>query len=103
MVYNRRYMLVKNIALWLSLALLALALLAVVAYDTCTADDFSLRLTVNGQDISETDTVVIDPAADLVIDFQVFGVTRDINLRNISVVVTFAGQVVMERAVSLGN
>jgi hypothetical protein len=102
MVYNRRYMLVKNIALWLSLALLALALLA-AAYDTCAADDFSLRLTVNGQDISETDTVVIDPAADLVIDFQVFGVTRDINLRNISVVVTFAGQVVMERAVSLGN
>jgi len=77
----------------MALALLALALLAIVDSDTCAADDFSLRLSVNGQDISETDTIIIDPETDLTIDFQVFDATSNINLQNISVLVTFAGQV----------
>jgi len=96
-------MVIKNIIPWMSLALLAFALLAAVDSGTCAADDFSLRLTVNGQDVSETDTIVIDPEADLTIDFQVYDVTSDINLENISVAVTFAGQVVMQQAASLGN
>ena len=85
------------------LALLVFALLAILDSDTYAIDDFSLRLTVNGQDISETDTIVIDPETDLTINFRVFNATSNINLQNISVVVTFAGQVVMEQAVSLGN
>ncbi len=103
MVYSRGYMVIRSITLWLALALIALALLAAADSGVFAADDFSLRLTVNGQDITETDTIVIDPETDLAIDLRLHDVTRDINLQNISVVLTFAGQVVMEKAVSLGN
>ena len=96
-------MVIKNIIEWTALALLTSVLLLAVNSTARASDDFSLRLTVNGQDISETETIVIDPEGELTIDLQVFDVTRDVTLQKISVMVTFAEQVILSRSETLGN
>ena len=54
--------------------------------------DFSIRLNVNGEDLLKQETITIDPERELMVDLQIFDVAREVTLRRVSVVVTFAGQ-----------
>ncbi len=65
--------------------------------------DFSLRLYVNGKDLSELETIVIDPERELIIDLQIFDVSRDLTLKKVSVVVMFAGQTIITLSENLGD
>jgi len=65
--------------------------------------DFSLRFAMNGSDITELETIDIDPERDMTVDLHIFDVTRDVALEKISVVVTFAGQTIQTLSHSLGD
>jgi hypothetical protein len=96
-------MMARNIIGCLTFTLLTFALLLFVNSATKANDDFSLRLTINGDDVSEMETIVIDPEQELAIDLQIFDVTRDITLQKVSVVVIFAGQAILTQSNTLGN
>jgi hypothetical protein len=66
-------------------------------------DDLSLRLELNGDDISEAETVTIDPEKALRIDLQIYDVTGDVILKSLSVSITFAGQAILTQNVDLGS
>ena len=66
-------------------------------------DDFFLRLNMNGDDLSELKTIVIDPEQELTIDLHIFDVTSDVTLDKILVTVMFAGQTIHTLSESLGN
>jgi hypothetical protein len=57
-------------------------------------DDFSIQVYVNGEDLAESETIIIDPDRELTVDLHIFDVTREINLERVSVSVIFAGQTV---------
>ena len=65
--------------------------------------DFSLRLNINGDDLSELETIVIDPERELTIDLHISDVTSDVTLDEISVTVMFAGQTIHTLSQSLDN
>ncbi len=96
-------MVTRNIIEWVAFALLTSVLLLAVNSTVQANDDFSLRLTMNGDDISETETIVIDPESELTIDLQIFDVTSDVTLQKVSVLVTFAEQVILTQSETLGN
>jgi len=74
------------------------------AYAVTLVDgDFSLDLRVNGDDLSELETIVIDPEGELTIDLYIFGVTREVVLEKVSAVVTFAGQSIATLSEDLGS
>ena len=73
-------------------------------YVTMAANgDFSLRFIMNGSDITELETINIDPERDMTVDLHIFNVTKDVALEKISVVVTFAGQTIHTFSHSLGD
>jgi hypothetical protein len=96
-------MMIRKIIDCIALATLALALILVASSTVQANDDFTLRLTVNGDDVTEVETVVIDPERELTIDIEIINVTRDIILQRVSVLVTFAEQVVLTRSEPLDN
>ena len=96
-------MVIRNIIQCVVFALLTSTLLLAVNSTVQANDDFSLRLTINGDDMSETETIVIDPDRELTIDLQIFDVTSDITLQKVSVLVTLAGQVILTQSETLGN
>ncbi|HEX77806.1 MAG TPA: hypothetical protein G4O03_05265 [Dehalococcoidia bacterium] len=87
----------RRLRLALLAAFLAVSVISpLLAYAVTQVNgDFSLELKVNGQDISELETIVIDPERELTIDLRIFDVAREITLKRVSAVVTFAGQTVV--------
>ena len=53
------------------------------------ADDFSVSLTVNGNDVSEMGAVEIDPDGEFTVDLRIFDNTHDVTLHQLSVSVIF--------------
>jgi len=83
---------VRSIIKTLAFVLLLGALLS-AAHSVAEANgDFSIRLNVNGEDLLKQETITIDPERELMVELQIFDVARDVTLRKVSVVVTFAGQ-----------
>ena len=73
--------------------MLLLGALLSAAHSAAEANgDFSIRLNVNGEDLLKQETMTIDPERELMVDLQIFDVAREVTLRRVSVVVTFAGQ-----------
>ena len=94
---------VRNIIKPLALVILMSALLLAANAEAEANDDFSLRLYVNGKDLSELETIIIDPERELIIDLQIFDVSRDLALKKVSVVVMFAGQTIITLSENLGD
>lgn len=94
---------VRNIIRPLAFVVLMSALLLAANSEAEANGDFSLRLYMNGNDLSELETIVIDPERELVIDLQIFDVSRDVTLKKVSVVVTFAGQTIITLSENLGD
>ncbi len=64
----------------LALAILVITLF-MASYDAMAASgDFSIRLVINGDDLTEMETIVIDPERDITVDIRIFDVARDLNL-----------------------
>jgi hypothetical protein len=82
-------MMIRNVIDCFVFALVLSALLLAVSA-AVLADDFSLRLTINGNDISEMETVEIDPDGEFIVDLRIFDNPGDITLHSLSVSVTFA-------------
>jgi len=94
---------VRSITKTLAFVLLLGALLS-AAHSAAEANgDFSIRLNVNGEDLLKQETITIDPERELMIDLQIFDVTRDVTLRRVSVVVTFAGQTMITLSENLND
>jgi hypothetical protein len=65
--------------------------------------DFSLQIIVNGEDITGTEAIVIDPERALKIDLHFYDAAPDVVLEKTTVVITFAGQTILSRSDSLDN
>ena len=87
-------MMIKNIIDCSVFALIIITLLLAVS-TSVKADDFSLRLTINGHDISEMETVEIDPDGELTVDIRISENTSDVTLHQLSVSVTFLDMVIL--------
>lgn len=94
---------VRNIIKTLAFVLLLGALLLAAHSEAEANGDFSIRLNVNGEDLLKQETITIDPERKLMIDLQIFDVTRDVTLRRVSVVVTFAGQAMITLSENLDD
>ncbi len=94
---------VRDIIKSLVLMTVTVTLLLAAHFAAAANGDFSLQLNINGNDISELETIVIDPVRELTIDLHIFDVTRDVTLDKILVAVTFAGQTIHTLSGSLGN
>ncbi len=93
----------RNIIKPLVLMTLTMTLLLAPHFAAAANGDFSLRLNINGDDLSELETIVIDPERELTIDLYISDVTSDVTLDKILVTVTFAGQTIHTLSESLGN
>ena len=102
---NQRCIMPPQLRIALVIIFLALAVAwPLSAYAVTLVDgDFSLDLRVNGDDLSELETIVIDPERGLINDLYIFGVTREVVLQKVSVVVTFAGQIFATLSEDLGS
>ncbi len=94
---------VRNIIKPLAFILLMIVLFLAAHFAAATNGDFSLQLNIDGNDLSELETIVLDPERELMIDLHISDLTRDIILDKISVTVTFAGQTIHTLSESLGN
>lgn len=94
---------VRNIIKTLAFVLLLGALLLAAHSEAEANGDFSIRLNVNGEDLLKQEAITIDPERELMIDLQIFDVTRDVTLRRVSVVVTFAGQTMITLSENLDD
>ncbi len=94
---------VKDIIKPLVLMTVTVTLLLAAHFAASANGDFSLRLNINGDDLSELKTIVIDPERELTIDLYISDVTSDVTLDKILVTVTFAGQTIHTLSESLGN
>ena len=102
---TRRYTISQHVrVMLLVIFLVPIVVWPLAAYAATWVDgDFSLSLKVNGDDVSELETIVIDPEGDLTIDLYISDVTREITLDKVSVLVTFAGQKVTTLSEDLGS
>ena len=94
---------VRDIIKPLVLITVTVTLLLEVHFAAAANGDFSLRLNMNGDDLSELKTIVIDPERELTIYLHISDVTSDVTLDKILVTVTFAGQTIHTLSESLGN
>jgi hypothetical protein len=65
--------------------------------------DFTLRVTVNGQDISAEETIVLDPEKELEVELGIGNGERSLTLHEILISVTFADVVIMKHKEQLTN
>ena len=93
----------RNLVRPLAFAMLMMTLLLAEHFATAANGDFSLQLNINGDDLTELETIVIDPEREMTIDLHIFDVTRDVTLEKVLVAVTFAGQTIFTLSESLGN
>ena len=71
--------------------LILLATLLLLIQDSAVrADDFSLSLAINGEDIMEEETITIDSEGKFKVNLRIFDVTDDVILRKYSITVTLA-------------
>jgi len=103
MVYNGCKQMARNTIKSLTFAMLMMTLLLAAHTVTAANGDFSFRLYINGDDLTELETIVINPERDMAVDLHIFDVTRDVTLEKISVTVTFAGQTIHTLSQSLGD
>ena len=94
---------VRDIIKPLVLITVTVTLLLEAHFAVAANGDFSLRLNMNGDDLSELKTIVIDPERELTIYLHISDVTSDVTLDKILVTVTFAGQTIHTLSESLGN
>jgi len=94
---------VRNIIQCLLFVSLTIVPLLVTSPAVGSNGDFSLHLTLNRDDISEIETIVVDPEGELTIEIQISDVTSDVTLKNVLVVLTFAEQIILIRNETLGN
>lgn len=66
-------------------------------------DDFNLQITINGEDISGMETVVIEPDEDMRIDLAFDNGDKPVTIREMVIEVTFAGQVVLKKVEPLAD
>jgi hypothetical protein len=71
--------------------MLLIASLVLIVDSAVRADDFSLRLVINGKDVTEEGIVTIDSAGEAKIDLRIFDVTSDVILRRYTITVTLTG------------
>ncbi len=83
---------VRKIIKPLALVTLLMTLLLAAHFTAAANGDFSLQLKINGDDVTDLKTIVIDPESALTIGLYIYDVTQDIILERISVAITFAGQ-----------
>jgi hypothetical protein len=83
--------------------MLLIALLLLIADSAVRADDFILRLAINGEDIMEEGIITIDSEGEFKIDLRIFDVTRDVILRKYSVAITIVGVAFPPISENLGN
>jgi len=83
--------------------ILGIITLILIMDSAIRADDFSLNLAINGEDIFEEGTITIDSERELIIDLRIFDVTSDIILSKYSITVTFAGVSFPPISEQLGN
>jgi len=93
----------RDIIKYLVFASLIILLLLSVNSTVEANDDFTLRISMNGNDISAADTIIIYPDRPLDVELQIYNVTSDVTLHSVTVLVTFAEQVVQTRSVNLGD
>jgi hypothetical protein len=96
-------MIVKNIIKDIILASAVFVLILAINAMIRANDDFSLRLTLNGEDISQAETVTVDPEETLRMDLQIYDVTGGVILKKLSVSITFIEQAILSQSVDLGN
>jgi hypothetical protein len=101
--YNEHNMLVRRAIASLVFLLLAGFMVSGASPAAGADDDFTLRITLNGEDISGDETVVIDPEETLVVDIRIVNGESAVNLNAISVEVIFAGFVIMTVSEPLAN
>jgi hypothetical protein len=94
---------VRDIIKPLVLMTVTVTLLLAVLFALAANGDFSLRLNINGDDLSELEILVIDPERELTIDLHIYDVNSDITLDRILVTLMFAGQPIRTLSQSLGN
>jgi hypothetical protein len=78
-------------------------LLLLVVDSAVRADDFSLSLAINGEDITKEEIVTINPEGKLKINLWIFDVNRDVILRECSITVTFSNISFPPISEQLGN
>ena len=81
-------MMIKNVIDCI-LFVFVISVLILAVSTTARADDFSVSLTVNGDDVSEMDAVEIDPDGEFTVHLRIFDNTHDITLHQLSISVTF--------------
>lgn len=74
---------------------LALAAVFLAVNGGVRADDFTLMLTINGEDITEVDSVSIDADGEFVVDLRIYDNTSEIVLHQVNVAATFTGFTVL--------
>ena len=94
---------VRNVIKPLTLAMLMMTLLLAAHTAAAANGDFSFRLYMNGDDLTNLKTITIDPERDMTVDLHIFDVTRDVTLEKLSVAVTFAGQTIHTLSQSLSD
>jgi len=94
---------IRDIIKILVLMAVVMALLLEAHFAVAANGDFSLRINMNGDDLSELETIAIDPKKELTIDLHVSDVTTDVTLKKVLVAVTFAGQTIHTLSESLGD
>jgi hypothetical protein len=94
---------VRNLIILPTFIMVMMELLLAEHFTAATNGDFSLELNINGNDLTQLETVIIDPEKEMVIDLHIFNVTKDVTLEEISVVVKFAGQTIRTLSESLDN
>jgi hypothetical protein len=94
---------VKNGVIWLIFILLMVTPLLVFGPAARAVDEFSLRITANNVDISEAPTIEIDLEKDLVVNLEIYDVTRELTLKTLSMTVTLGGIEILTRNENLGN
>ncbi len=102
---NRCYISGRHRRRALLVLFLALAVVWPLAASAATPvdGDFSLDFKVNGDDLSELETIVIDSDGELNIDLYISDVTREVVLNKVSVVLSFAGISVATLTRDLGS
>lgn len=94
---------IRNMVKLMALALLMLTLLLAAHTAAAANGDFSFRLYMDGDDLTNLETIVIDPERDMTVDLHIFDVTSDVTLEKLSVAITFAGQTIHTLSRSLGD
>lgn len=95
-------MITRTIAAYAVFLLLISLLFLLVASDV-RANDFSIRLAINGEDIPEDGTATISSEGEFITDLRIFDVTSEVILHKYSVTVTLAGVSFPPISEHLGN